>query len=222
MSEVAWTLPVEASCTHERIVQAAIRLYREIGHRKTTVADIARGASMSPANLYRFYSSRQALDEVVVAGLLGEVSAAATDAARSSRSGLERLNATLQAISRLHENRLANDVRLHELVVAAGRENWWASLSHADRLRDVVRSIIAAGQASGEFRPGSPIALACCLLDAMDAYLNPSRIKVAALGPTFNEMMSFCAGALSNAPFRNAAPRQVTGVRSDLRDRLTN
>lgn len=35
-------------CTRERIVRAAIRLYREIGYRKTTIADVARDASMSP------------------------------------------------------------------------------------------------------------------------------------------------------------------------------
>ena len=42
-----------SSCIRRRIVQAAIRLHREIGFKKTTVADIARGASMSPANVYR-------------------------------------------------------------------------------------------------------------------------------------------------------------------------
>ena len=208
---------VGSACTRQRIVQAAIRLYREIGYRKTTVADVAREASMSPANLYRFYPSRRALEEAVVTKLLEEVSAAAASAARSGRPGLERLNAALKAISRMHEDRLANNVRLHDLVVAAGQANWPASLSHADRLRDLVQSVIAAGQAGGEFRGGSPMALACCLLDAMDAYLNPSRIKAAALRPAFNEMMSFCAGALSDAASANAASFQVTGIGADLR-----
>lgn len=206
-----------SSCTRERIVPAAIRLYREIGYRKTTVADVAREASMSPANLYRFYPSRRALEEAVVTKLLEEVSAAAASAARSGRSGLERLNAALKAISRMHEDRLANNVRLHDLVVAAGQANWPVSLSHADRLRDVVRSIIAAGQASGEFRAGSPMALASCLLDAMDAYLNPSRIEATAVRPAFNEMMSFCAGALGNAASVSAASFQGTSIGADLR-----
>jgi AcrR family transcriptional regulator len=212
MQNAQTTRRIGSSCTRERIVQAAIRLYREIGYRKTTIADVARDASMSPANLYRFYPSRQALEGAVVTELLEEVSAAAESAARSGRSGLERLDAAFGAISRVHEDRLANSVRLHDLVVAAGQANWPASLSHADRLRGLVRSIIATGQASGEFRPGSPMALACCLLDAMDAYLNPSRIKAAALRPAFSEMMSFCAGSLGNAAFRNAAPVQMTGV----------
>jgi AcrR family transcriptional regulator len=205
-----------SSCTRERIVQAAIRLYREIGYRKTTVADVARDASMSPANLYRFYPSRQALEGAVVTELLEEVSAAAESAARSGRSSLERLNATFGAISRMHEDRLANNARLHDLVVAAGQANWPVSLSHADRLRGLVRAIIAAGQASGEFRTGSPMALACCVLDAMDAYLNPSRIKAASLRPAFSEMMSFCAGALGSAASANAASFPVTSIRADL------
>jgi len=58
-----------SSCIRQRIVQAAIRLHSEFGFRKTTVADIARRASMSPANVYRFFVSKQAIEEAVVADL---------------------------------------------------------------------------------------------------------------------------------------------------------
>lgn len=198
----------ESPCPHERIVQAAIRLYRAVGYRKTTVADIARGASMSPANLYRFFPCRQAIEESVVAGVLDEVCAAAGSAADSGFSGRERLRAVFGAISQRHEHRLANDVRLHELVVAAGQANWPVTVAHTERLREFVRSIIAAGQASGDFRAGSAMELANCVLEAMNAYLDPSRISAVAVRPTFDEMMSFCAGAL-----RDAAPAQATGLR---------
>jgi AcrR family transcriptional regulator len=206
---------IGSSPPRERIVRTAIRLYGEIGYRKTTVADVARGASMSAANLYRFFPSRLALEDAVVAELLEPVYVAAASAARSGHSGLERLNAMFKAIFRIQQDRLVKNVRLHELMVAAGESNWPASLSHMDRLRGVVRAIIAAGQASGEFRAGSPMALACCLLDAMDAYLNPSRIKPATLRPAFDEMMTFCAGALGNAA-TNAARAQVS-VQAELR-----
>ncbi|MBI5264031.1 MAG: helix-turn-helix transcriptional regulator [Bradyrhizobium sp.] len=65
----------------DRLLDTAIRLYRETGYEKTTVADIARGASMSPAN-DRFFPSRQTIEEAVVAMLLDEVATAAKDAAR--------------------------------------------------------------------------------------------------------------------------------------------
>lgn len=191
----------------ERIVQAAIRLYRTIGYRKTTVGDIAHSASMSPANLYRFFPSRQAVEESVVAGLLDEVYTAAGRAARGGVS-MERLGAAFRTISQRHEHRLLHDVRLHELVVAAGQANWPVTVAHAERVRDLVRSIVAAGQASGNFRAGSAMELANCVLEAMDAYLDPSRINAIVVRPTFDEMMSFCAGAL-----RDAAPAQATGPR---------
>ena len=107
-----------------QIAQAAIRLHREIGFKKTTVADIARGASMSPANVYRFFPSKQAIEEAVAADLFEQVSAAATLAARGGGSVPERLRAALRAISQLHDNRLANDSKLHELLAAAVREDW--------------------------------------------------------------------------------------------------
>ena len=114
---------VGSSRTHERIGQAAIRLYREIGYRKTTVADIARGASMSPANLYRFYPSRRALDEAVVAELLEGVSAVAANAARRGGSGPERLGATL--------GRSPGCMRIGWQMMS-GCTNWW--LRHYRRI----------------------------------------------------------------------------------------
>jgi AcrR family transcriptional regulator len=207
---------IGSSLPRERIVQTATRLYGEMGYRKTTVADVARGASMSAANLYRFFPSRQALDDAVVTELLEQEYAIAAAAARSGRSGLERLSATFKAISGAQQDRLVKNIRLHELVVAAGQANWPACLSHADRLRGLVRSIIAAGQANGEFRAGSPMALACCLLDAMDAYLNPCRIKPGTVQPTFGEMMGFCAAALGNAS-AHAVRAQPNGSRADPR-----
>ena len=193
-------LPSRSPLTRRRILQAAVRLHREIGFKKTTVADVARGASMSPANVYRFFPSKQALEEAVVADLFEQVSAAATLAACGGGSALKRLTAVFTTISQLHDDRLANDSKLHELLAAAVREDWPVALSHVDRIRGVVRPIIAAGQVSGEVRPGSPMALTCCLLEAMDAYLSPSRINALTIRPTFDEMMDFCAGALRHVP----------------------
>lgn len=49
-----------------RILEAAEARYRFFGYRKTTMADIAGDLGMSPANLYRFFPSKQALAAEVV------------------------------------------------------------------------------------------------------------------------------------------------------------
>jgi AcrR family transcriptional regulator len=162
-------------------------------------------------NVYRFFPSKQAIDEAAVADLFEQVSAAGTLAVRGG-SALERLTAALRALSQLHEHRLENDSKQHELVAAAVRENWAVALSYADRIRGIVCGIIAAGQASGELRQGSPMAMTWCLLEAMDGYLSPSRINAATVRPTFDKMMDFCAGALRQAPWR-----QSIDLAADLR-----
>jgi len=193
-----------------KILQAASQLYREIGHRKTTVSDIARRSSMSPANVYRFFPSKRAIEAAVVAELFEEVSMAATGAAQVEGSAVERLNATLKMIAQLNEELFARHGSLHELMAVAVRESWPVALSSADRIRGLVRHLIVAGQESGELRAGSPMALACCLLEAMDVHLSPSRIR-RALRPSFDEMMRFCVAALRD-------PRShPTQVNSDLR-----
>ena len=123
--------------TRSRILEVAVQLYRQLGHRKTTVIDIAHEISMSPANCYRFFRSKQAIKEAVVGRLLEQVIVAAVDAARSDDSATVRLQAVLQEVERLHRNRFMQDKSLHDLVVTAMRENWTSvrPYSEADRIR---------------------------------------------------------------------------------------
>ena len=72
--------------TRERILEVALRLFREIGYQKTTVADIAKVLRMSPANVYRFFDSKKAIHEGVARSLMGEVEDAAQ--AIAARPGL--------------------------------------------------------------------------------------------------------------------------------------
>ncbi|MHC2336954.1 TetR/AcrR family transcriptional regulator [Bradyrhizobium sp. USDA 4454] len=188
-----------------RIVQAAIHLYAEMGHSKTTVTDIAQSLSMSSANVYRFFPSRRAIEEAVVQEVLEEMVGAAAEAARSSAPALRRLAAILKAIADCNEARPAKHRRLQDLITLAVRQNWTVALTYHDKIRGLVRPIIGTGQARGELQGGSPMVLTCCLLEAMDVHLNPSRVGAATLRPSFDEMLRFCRGALRRAPFLQPA-----------------
>jgi len=184
-----------SSNPRHRILQATIQLYREIGYGKTTVADIAHGAAMSPANVYRFFRSKRQIQEVVVAELLDEVFQAAANTAHGSGSFI-RLAAILRTISLLHECRQATDNRLHELVAVATDANWPIVLAYVDRIVGLLAPMIAAGQARGEIREGSAAMLARCLLAAMNAHVMVRDASAAAVRPGFDEMMGFCVNAL--------------------------
>jgi AcrR family transcriptional regulator len=101
-----------------QIVVTAIWFYARIGHKKTTVAEIAHELSMSPANVYRFFRSKRAIEEAVVAELFEEIVVAAAGAADAGGSAIERLQAVLQAVSWLHADRRAHRSRLHALCLS--------------------------------------------------------------------------------------------------------
>jgi AcrR family transcriptional regulator len=50
--------------TRRQIMATVVRSYARIGHKKTTVAEIARELSTSPANVYRFFDATSFNDTV--------------------------------------------------------------------------------------------------------------------------------------------------------------
>ena len=186
------------SRTRGRILEVAVRLYRRLGHGKTTVTDIAHEISMSPANCYRFFRSKQAIKEAVAGRLLEQVIGAAADAARSDGSAAERLQAVLQEVERLHKDRFMQDKSLHDLVATAMRENWKSVRPYSERIESVVAQVIADGQAHGEFRNGDSMTVARCVLAATDFCTNPLLIGANAsyARPTSSQMLAFWVGGL--------------------------
>jgi len=186
--------------SRRQVMETALRLSARIGHRKTTVADIARELSMSPANVYRFYRSKRAIDEAVACELLQETLVNAIEAARAAGSAGERLRGVLRAIERSHTGRLANQ-KLHDLVATAGREGWRVVLEHRRRMTRIVGWVIASGQMRGELRSGDPTVLARCVLAALDGHCNlPTPADTATARPTLEQIIDFCLSAIRAAP----------------------
>ena len=59
--------------TSKLIVDAAERLFRQIGFQKTTVADIARELHMSPANVYRYFAAKSEIGDGRAALFVGRI-----------------------------------------------------------------------------------------------------------------------------------------------------
>ncbi len=112
------------SDTRERILEVALRLFREIGYQKTTVADIAKVLRMSPANVYRFFDSKKAIHEGVARSLMGEVEDAAQAIATKPGLAAGRLRELMTTIHRMNSERYVGNSKLHEMVEIAMEESW--------------------------------------------------------------------------------------------------
>src|SRR3984957_6489234 len=143
----------------ERILVVAERLFREIGHQKTTVADIAKVLRMSPANVYRFFDSKKAIHEGVARSLMGGVEEAAHAIAAKRGPAATRLRELITTIHRMNCERYIGDSKLHEMVEVAMEESWQVCVAHMQEITQTIGSVIAEGAASGEFwAPAGPAA----------------------------------------------------------------
>src|SRR6476661_4303561 len=113
--------------TRGRIIETAEALFRRLGFAKTTVADIAAELKMSPANVYRFFPSKNAI-----------VEEKAWAVARSKAPASQRMERLILEILAYHRENLATEHRVNELVVAAIEHSWDTIRAHKDVMRNVV------------------------------------------------------------------------------------
>jgi AcrR family transcriptional regulator len=137
--------------TRARIVDAADSLFRRLGYAKTAVADIAAELHMSPANVYRFFPSKQAIVEAICQRCLAEVEEQAWAIARAKAPAADRLERLVLDILKYHKENLLTETRVHDMVLVAMENSWAAIQAHKEVVRTIVEVIVRDGIAAGEF-----------------------------------------------------------------------
>jgi AcrR family transcriptional regulator len=153
MSAQAKTKPDD---TRARIMDAAEALFRRLGYAKTAVADIAAELKMSPANVYRFFPSKNAIIEAICQRCLGELEERAWTVVRARGSAAERIERLVLEILAYHKENLLTDQRVNDMVLAAIELSWGAIRAHKEHMRMVFESILREGVERGEFEPVDP------------------------------------------------------------------
>jgi AcrR family transcriptional regulator len=92
--------------TRARIMSTAEALFRRVGYAKTAVADIAGELGMSPANIYRFFASKNAIVEAICERCLSELEEKAWAVVRSKGSARERIERLFLEILTYHKENL--------------------------------------------------------------------------------------------------------------------
>jgi len=163
--------------TRDRIMDVADRLFRQVGFAKTTVADIAAELDMSPANVYRFFASKNAIVEAICRRCLAELDARAWEIARSRGSAPARLERLILEILAYHKANLLTDKRVNDIVLIAIEDSWDAIEAHKGVIRSVVELIIRDGIAAGEFEKVDPAETSELLMRSLVAFVHPVLIS---------------------------------------------
>ncbi|WP_270938553.1 TetR/AcrR family transcriptional regulator [Falsiroseomonas oryzae] len=168
--------PTPAEDTRRRIEDTAERLFRAMGYQKTAVADIARELGMSPANVYRFFASKSAINEAIAARMLGGVEAELWQVARGDAPPEQRLADLLRTLHRRHLSLFFTERRLHDMVTAAMAEHWGVVERFIHACVTAIRHILMDGMASGAFAKMDAEQTAKSIKQAVLAFMHPSLI----------------------------------------------
>ena len=163
--------------TRDRIMDVADRLFRQLGFAKTTVADIAAELDMSPANVYRFFASKNAIVEAICRRCLAELDERAWEIARSRGSAAARLERLILEILAYHKENLLTDKRVNDIVLVAIEDSWDAIEAHKEVIRNVVELILRDGIAAGEFEKVDPAETSQLLMRSLVAFVHPVLIS---------------------------------------------
>jgi len=159
--------------TRARIMETAEALFRRLGFAKTAVADIAAELKMSPANVYRFFSSKNAIVEAICRRCLSEVEGKAWAAARAKGPAGQRMERLILEILAYHKENLLIEHRVNEIVLFAMDHMWDTIRAHKEVMRNVTELILRDGIDSGEFEPVEPRETADLIMRSVLSFTHP-------------------------------------------------
>ena len=151
--------------------------FRRIGYHKTSVAGIASELGMSPANVYRFFPSRDAINESICGRVLNEVADIAFAIARTNAPAMEKLDRVLTALHQHNKMTLVKEKHMHDLIVAAMQENWSIIKAHIERTFTIFEAIIREGIETGEFEVEDAAEAARAVRSAFIPFFHPILIE---------------------------------------------
>lgn len=166
-----------AEATRCRILEVAHRLFRTLGYQKTAVADIARDLGMSPANIYRFYPSKSAINEAIAEQLLGAMAAEMQGIVAAPGTAAERLRRLTSTMFERKIEVFFSERRLHDMVSAAMQEHWGVIDRYVSQTQAAIRRVLEDGMASGEFAQLDPAATAEVVVHALVPWNHPQLVE---------------------------------------------
>jgi AcrR family transcriptional regulator len=151
-------------------------LFRRLGFAKTAVADNAAEPGMSPANVYRFFPSKNAIVQAICHRCLGEAEDRLWAVVRSRESASVRLEKMMLENLAYHKENLIEAERVNDIVMVAMEQSWDAIMAHKEAQRGMLELIIRDGIEAGEFTKVDPRETSKVIQQSFAAFCHPVLI----------------------------------------------
>jgi AcrR family transcriptional regulator len=165
--------------TRELILAAAEQRFREYGYGKTTLAEIAKVADMSAANLYRFFENKLDIGAAVARRLLDAREAALGAALHAARQSFaERLHGFALAAVDFDRALFADSPPLARLLEQVLEERKDLAVEHRRAKQTLLMALVEEAIAAGEFRAADANQTAQAIRAALYLFDTPSLSRL--------------------------------------------
>jgi AcrR family transcriptional regulator len=161
-----------------RLVDIARAHVRKFGHARTTVVGVAADAGMTHANVYRYFPSKSALLDEVVASGLRPLEARLRDAADGADPAHDKLERMLIAIHRDYRAKLDDDPAVFDLLIEALAKNRPSARKHRARVQSEIQRVLEEGVASGAFSMTDRRRAMSLIFDAAHRFIHPVALRL--------------------------------------------
>ncbi len=169
---------LNAETNEARLVEIARAHVRRFGYARTTVVGIATDAGMTHANVYRYFASKSALLEEVVASGLRPLEARLREAAEGADPAYDKLERMLLAVHRDYRGKLDSDPEVFDLLVDALTRNRASVRKHRSRVQSEIQRVYEEGVASGAFAMTDRRRAMSLVFDAAHRFIHPVALKL--------------------------------------------
>jgi AcrR family transcriptional regulator len=170
--------PPPAEPNEARLVDIARAHVRKFGHARTTVVGVAADAGMTHANVYRYFPSKTALLDEVVASGLRPLEARLREAADGADPAHDKLERMLIAVHRDYRAKLDEDPALFDLLIEALAKNRPSARRHRARVQSEIQRVLEEGVASGAFAMTDRRRAMSLIFDAAHRFIHPVALRL--------------------------------------------
>ena len=144
----------------------------------TTVVGVAADAGMTHANVYRYFPSKAALLDEVVASGLRPLEARLREAADGADPAQDKLERMLIAIHRDYRAKLDDDPTLFDLLIEALAKDRPSARKHRARVQSEIQRVLEEGVASGAFAMTDRRRAMALIFDAAHRFIHPVALRL--------------------------------------------
>ncbi|MBB3809257.1 TetR/AcrR family transcriptional regulator [Pseudochelatococcus contaminans] len=159
-----------------RLVTIAAEHIRRSGVRRVTVVGIAEEAGMTHANVYRYFPSKEALIDAVVADALKPVELMMADIAGAPDPADDKLERLTLALAHAYRDLADRDRAIFALYADIAAQNRSVARRHRGRVFMFVERVVDEGAAIGIFRLRDREVAMSFLADIFFRFSHPSAI----------------------------------------------